>query len=121
VPRARNWRNLLLCCLLLASKVLDDFSVLNKDFAAIAGLPVARVNQMEAVLLETVQYDVRVNVSTYGPLRRTRRTNARRVLKLPGRVCGVCGVCVWWWLEGRQVLFPLAGHQTGPACGRGAR
>ena len=71
LPRPRNWRCVLLACLGLASKVWDDLSMTNRDFSLISGrVSLDRVNAMELALLETLQYNVRVDPATYGTCHR---------------------------------------------------
>ena len=61
LPSPLNWR------LMPSSKVWDDMSMSNFDFCSILGLAnLETVNTMEIVLLETLQYNVRVNAAAYG-------------------------------------------------------
>lgn len=62
----RNWRPVVLACMVLASKVWDDLSMWNADFSLISGaFTVKRINELEIALLEAMQYNVRVPASTY--------------------------------------------------------
>ena len=62
----RNWKPIVLACMVLASKVWDDLSMWNADFSLISGsYTVKRINELEIALLEAMQYNVRVPASTY--------------------------------------------------------
>ena len=63
----RNWKPILMGCMVLASKVWDDLSMWNADFSLISGgaFDIKRVNEIEVSLLENLQYNVRVPASTY--------------------------------------------------------
>lgn len=66
VLRGRNWRPILLSCMILASKVWDDLSMWNVDFSIIApAYTLRRINQLEVALLSALEYDVRVSAGTY--------------------------------------------------------
>eukprot|EP01029_Cantina_marsupialis_P027958 TRINITY_DN774231_c0_g1_i1.p1 TRINITY_DN774231_c0_g1~~TRINITY_DN774231_c0_g1_i1.p1 ORF type:complete len:447 (+),score=101.27 TRINITY_DN774231_c0_g1_i1:74-1414(+) len=64
--RERNWRSVLLICLILASKVWDDLSMWNVDFSMIcSAYTLQRINKLEISLLNALDYEVRVPSSTY--------------------------------------------------------
>ena len=70
-PSPDNWRSLLLSCMMLASKVWDDFSMWNVDFSdvslslGLAPLSLHRVNQLEVAVLSCLKFNVRVPASEY--------------------------------------------------------
>ena len=91
LPRPRNWRSLLLSCVMLASKVWDDMSMCNGEFCAISGrVTLGSVCEMEIVLLETLHYNVRVNAATYGKLCLIQR----EVAATPWEACPTPRACV---------------------------
>eukprot|EP00522_Entomoneis_paludosa_P012326 CAMPEP_0172454368 /NCGR_PEP_ID=MMETSP1065-20121228/11378_1 /TAXON_ID=265537 /ORGANISM="Amphiprora paludosa, Strain CCMP125" /LENGTH=663 /DNA_ID=CAMNT_0013206687 /DNA_START=167 /DNA_END=2158 /DNA_ORIENTATION=+ len=74
VPTPENWRSLLFSCMILASKVWDDFSMWNVDFSDVSlsmghkmGLPfsLARINELEVAVLTNLKFNVRVSGSEY--------------------------------------------------------
>jgi hypothetical protein len=72
-PIPENWRSILFSCMVLASKVWDDLSMWNIDFSNVASAHVQglslftlqRVNQLELVLLKSLNFDVKVPASEY--------------------------------------------------------
>lgn len=76
-PGPENWRSVLFSCMVLASKVWDDLSMWNIDFSNVASaqssnqaeglslFTLQRVNQLELVLLKSLNFDVRVPASEY--------------------------------------------------------
>jgi len=69
-PHPSNWKSVLLCALLLSSKVLDDLSMWNVDFSKImTGTPfftLDRINSLEVHMLDSIGYHVKVSASEYG-------------------------------------------------------
>lgn len=64
----RNWEAILLACFMLASKILDDLSMINADFSYITrkyNFDLKQVNKMEIALLSALKFDVRVSISRY--------------------------------------------------------
>mmetsp|Transcript_25101 Transcript_25101/g.55095 ORF Transcript_25101/g.55095 Transcript_25101/m.55095 type:complete len:301 (+) Transcript_25101:1-903(+) len=71
-PTPRNWRSLLFSCMVLASKVWDDFSMWNSDFAnvtahttGLTSFTLSRINELELALLKCLKFNVRVPASEY--------------------------------------------------------
>jgi hypothetical protein len=61
-----NWQRLAVTCMMLASKVWDDDSFENQEFAKACPLySVDEINQMERVMLTLLDYKVLVNGSEY--------------------------------------------------------
>jgi hypothetical protein len=61
-----NWRYWWFTCMLLSSKVWDDTSMLNSEFATIfTDFGVKEVNRMEVKLLEIFQYSVSISSQEY--------------------------------------------------------
>ncbi|GBG28180.1 Cyclin-Y-like protein 1 [Hondaea fermentalgiana] len=61
-----NWKGVVLSTMILASKVWDDLSMSNGDFAKICpSFALKRINQIEVCLLEAMAYEVRVSSSQY--------------------------------------------------------
>ncbi|KAL7569655.1 hypothetical protein ACA910_008310 [Epithemia clementina (nom. ined.)] len=71
VPTPENWRSLLFSCMILASKVWDDFSMWNVDFSfvsaatGLATFSLKRINRLEVVILSSLMFDVQVTDSEY--------------------------------------------------------
>mmetsp|Transcript_19256 Transcript_19256/g.45415 ORF Transcript_19256/g.45415 Transcript_19256/m.45415 type:complete len:501 (-) Transcript_19256:81-1583(-) len=72
VPTPDNWRSLLFSCMILASKVSDDFSCWNVDFSDISQargmshlFSLERINELEVALLTSLKFNVRVSASEY--------------------------------------------------------
>ena len=65
VITSQNWRTILFTCLVLASKLCDDFTMWSSDFCRILGVSIKRMNQLEMRLLEALQYDVTVHASEF--------------------------------------------------------
>lgn len=61
----RNWRSIVLCGMILASKVWDDLSMWNFDFSKVGRLTLGRVNELEVAVLQVLQYNVRVEGSDF--------------------------------------------------------
>ena len=61
----RNWKPLVAVGMLLASKVWDDLSMLNADFAVFLPYTMDQINSWERQFLGGMQYDVRVSASQY--------------------------------------------------------
>lgn len=64
---SRNWRTLLLVCLLVASKFYDDCSIVNGDFGLVCQsfLSLQRINDLEVALLAGLQYDCIITQTEY--------------------------------------------------------
>lgn len=61
-----NWRPVLLSCMIMASKVCDDLSMWNADFSHICrAFDLARINALEAALLQAYGYNATVAASEY--------------------------------------------------------
>jgi len=64
--RPRNWRPILLSCMIMASKVCDDLSMWNADFSHIcASFTLKRINDLEAALLKAYGFNATVPASEY--------------------------------------------------------
>ncbi|VEU38996.1 unnamed protein product [Pseudo-nitzschia multistriata] len=71
-PSPGNWRSFLFSCMVLASKVWDDLSMWNNDFANVTAHTVGltlftlpRINELELALLKCLEFDVKVSASEY--------------------------------------------------------
>mmetsp|Transcript_4280 Transcript_4280/g.9704 ORF Transcript_4280/g.9704 Transcript_4280/m.9704 type:complete len:365 (+) Transcript_4280:619-1713(+) len=71
-PTRSNWRSVLFSCMVLASKVWDDLSMWNNDFAGVTGhtpglqsFALPRINELELALLECLEFSVGVTASEY--------------------------------------------------------
>lgn len=73
-PNVDNWRSILFGCMVLASKVWDDLSMLNADFSKVSyssntkgilSFSLHRINELELALLKSLDFDVRVSASEY--------------------------------------------------------
>eukprot|EP00521_Asterionellopsis_glacialis_P009485 CAMPEP_0195288058 /NCGR_PEP_ID=MMETSP0707-20130614/4870_1 /TAXON_ID=33640 /ORGANISM="Asterionellopsis glacialis, Strain CCMP134" /LENGTH=1303 /DNA_ID=CAMNT_0040347877 /DNA_START=24 /DNA_END=3935 /DNA_ORIENTATION=+ len=68
-PNVRNWRSILMSCMVLSSKVWDDLSMWNADFTKIcpAGMKftLERINELEIAVLNALHYSVKVPSSEY--------------------------------------------------------
>jgi len=61
-----NWRRLLFTCMILASKVCDDFSFINIDFSSIfREFDLKTINMLESALLNILKFDLHVNSDAY--------------------------------------------------------
>ena len=71
VPTPENWRSLLFSCMILASKVWDDFSMWNVDFSdvsaatGLSNFSLQRINRLEIAILSSLSFDVQVSDSEY--------------------------------------------------------
>ncbi|RLN44629.1 hypothetical protein BBJ29_001171 [Phytophthora kernoviae] len=64
--RGENWRRLVFCSMVMASKVWDDLSMTNADFSKIwPELTLKQINGLELVYLSAVEYNVRVSAVSY--------------------------------------------------------
>lgn len=62
----RNWRRLVLTSLIVASKVWDDESFENHNFAKVFNLYTTEdVNEMERMFLERIDYDLEITTAEY--------------------------------------------------------
>lgn len=62
----RNWRSLLLTALILAQKIWDDRSLSNASIATICPIfTTAKLNQLEKVFLQLINYDVTITSALY--------------------------------------------------------
>lgn len=66
-----NWKLVLCTCMMLASKIWDDFSMVNKDFAYIVNnkggtsLSVSELNLLELTLLKLFDFNVEISAAEY--------------------------------------------------------
>ncbi|CEG40284.1 cyclin-y-like protein [Plasmopara halstedii] len=64
--RGENWRRLVFCSMVMASKVWDDLSMTNADFSKIwPEVSLKEMNELELVYLSAVEYNVRVSAVSY--------------------------------------------------------
>lgn len=64
--RGSNWRAILFCSMVMASKVWDDLSMCNADFSKIwPELSLKEINELELAYLSAVEYNVRVSAVSY--------------------------------------------------------
>lgn len=64
--QGKNWRRILFCSMVMASKVWDDLSMCNADFSKIwPELSLKQINELELVYLSAVEYKVRVSAVSY--------------------------------------------------------
>ncbi|RLM64823.1 cyclin-P1-1 [Panicum miliaceum] len=75
---SRNVHRLLLTCLLVASKVLDDFHHSNAFFARVGGVSNAEMNKLELELLGVLDFAVAVDHRAYGRYREHLEKEMRR-------------------------------------------
>eukprot|EP00977_Amphora_coffeiformis_P018656 scaffold6634_cov158-Amphora_coffeaeformis.AAC.14 len=61
-PTPLNWRSMLFSCMILASKVWDDLSIVA---TGLSSFTIQRINQLEIALLSSLRFDVRVPASEY--------------------------------------------------------
>lgn len=62
----RNWRRITLAALILASKIWDDESFENHNFAKVFDLyNTDQINEMERMFLERIDYDLEISTSEY--------------------------------------------------------
>ena len=69
-PTVQNWRALLLMCILMASKVWDDISMINADFANICSairypMSLKKINELEVSILHRLKFRVNVSMNEY--------------------------------------------------------
>lgn len=69
-PTSLNWRCILLLCIMMSSKVWDDLSMINADFANICAsmrvqINLQRINDLELSILHRLKYRVTVTTSEY--------------------------------------------------------
>eukprot|EP00743_Colponemidia_sp_Colp-15_P006233 GILK01006705.1.p1 GENE.GILK01006705.1~~GILK01006705.1.p1 ORF type:complete len:328 (+),score=22.11 GILK01006705.1:43-984(+) len=61
-----NWRPVMLCCMMLASKVWDDLSMVNVDFSIICpSFTLVRINELERAFLNALSFNVSIPSSEY--------------------------------------------------------
>ncbi|RHY11628.1 hypothetical protein DYB36_001800 [Aphanomyces astaci] len=62
-----NWQSIVFCSMVMASKVWDDLSMCNADFSKIfhGNFPLRRINALELLYLDCVEYNVRVSAASY--------------------------------------------------------
>uniref|UniRef100_A0A0A9HPX4 Cyclin n=1 Tax=Arundo donax TaxID=35708 RepID=A0A0A9HPX4_ARUDO len=75
---SRNVHRLLLACLLIASKVLDDFHHSNAFFARVGGVSNAEMNKLELELLGVLDFEVAVGHRAYDRYREHLEKEMRR-------------------------------------------
>ncbi|CAN6229662.1 unnamed protein product [Urochloa humidicola] len=78
VASSRNVHRLLLACLLVASKVLDDFHHSNAFFARVGGVSNAEMNRLELELLGVLDFAVAIDHRTYARYREHLEKEMRR-------------------------------------------
>lgn len=62
----RNWRKLVLTALIIASKIWDDESFENHNFAKVFTLyDTEEINEMERMMLERIDYDLEISTFEY--------------------------------------------------------
>ena len=72
-PNVRNWRSILLSCLLLASKVWDDCSMWPVDFSCVCRkgptslqpFNLRRINELEVAFLKLINFNAHISASEY--------------------------------------------------------
>ena len=69
-PTAQNWKPLLLICIMMASKVWDDISMVNADFANICKairypISLKKINELELSMLQRLKFRVIVSETEY--------------------------------------------------------
>jgi hypothetical protein len=64
-----NWKAITLACMVLGSKVFDDFAMLNGDYCVIfPGLKIQRVNDLELSLLDGLSYELWITRREYAEM-----------------------------------------------------
>ena len=84
---ARNWRTIVFTSLVLASKMMDDWTMWSSDFARILGCSPQRLSELEMKFLEALRYDVNLKSSDYARYHFTLRSLAHH-LSLEGDEIG---------------------------------
>lgn len=72
-PTVRNWRSILLSCLVLASKVWDDCSMWPVDFSCVCrkgpillrNFSLHRINQLEVAFLKLIHFNAHISAAEY--------------------------------------------------------
>ena len=65
-PSERNWKRLLFFCLILSSKIWDDESYENQNFADVfSNITLRDINNMEVTFLNLIDFKVGINKSEY--------------------------------------------------------
>ncbi|CAE7309518.1 CCNY [Symbiodinium microadriaticum] len=65
----QNWKAISLSCIILASKVFDDFHMLNADYCSIfPGLLVGRIDELEVALLEALDHKLWISQRQYAEM-----------------------------------------------------
>ena len=72
-PHVRNWRSIILSCLLLASKVWDDCSMWPVDFSCVCRkgptslrpFSLRRINELEVAFLKLINFNAHISASEY--------------------------------------------------------
>jgi len=65
-PHPTNWRSILLSCMILSSKVLDDLSMRNIDFSlVVSAFSLQQINELEVTMLDALSYHVKVSTREY--------------------------------------------------------
>jgi hypothetical protein len=69
---SKNWKLVVCTCMMLASKIWDDFSMINRDFAYIIGeknglvkLSLPKLNLLEVLLLKLFNFNVEISADEY--------------------------------------------------------
>ena len=60
-----NWKSITLTAILLASKVWDDLSMMNGDFAYITKFALQQINDWERAFLKGLRYNIQVQCNDY--------------------------------------------------------
>lgn len=69
---SKNWKLVVCTCMMLASKIWDDFSMINRDFAYIIGeknglvkLSLSKLNLLEVILLKLFDFNIEISAHEY--------------------------------------------------------
>lgn len=73
-----NWKVCMMTALLLASKVWDDLSMVNEDFAYFLPFSLEQINSWEVKFLSCIKFNVRVSASEYAKVYFDLRKRAQR-------------------------------------------
>jgi len=62
---AQNWKSVLLVCLMMASKMLDDYTVTNAEFARVCNCDIRFLNSLELRFLDIFDYSVNISAPQF--------------------------------------------------------